>query len=247
MRRVARGWRSRRDAEALGDAVSRREGGDADGGRDRRTVGPRSPAWLASALCLLGCADQKRRSIPTLSAGAPLDVSLGCVTAWTSTKARSMQSQTAPSDGGYRRLDAIARGKLVGRILDQVRANSGDTGTIEARTFNALGAALHDVTGDLRRCMGDTDRVGPSLQYVLRIHLVGARHVGTVVDQVTVRRITEIRSDGSVVEAVTSAEGCFRDILAMLELPPAGGPASMETVVRYEDCVPSMQIPRGGE
>jgi len=83
--------------------------------------------------------------------------------------------------------------------------------------------------------MREADSTTPDLQYVVKIDVIGMRRLAAIVASVKVQRIAEIRPDGAPVLAATSAESCFSGILTMLELP-AGGPATMETVLRYEDC-----------
>ncbi len=81
------------------------------------------------------------------------------------------------------------------------------------------------------------DPLGPDLQYVVKLEIVGTKAAGALVDRVQVRHIAGLRADGTIVDASTPAEACIADILRMVELPPGRGPASMETVIRYADCL----------
>jgi len=187
---------------------------------------------IASAFCCAcGVAASEPNYIkPTI---AQIEPSLLCETAWSGYKARSRQATIAPAEGGYRLLDPEQRNALYDRIAS--RRSEGEHEFIDADTFNALSAALHDLGGALKKCMPRDAGTSP-LRYVLNMRIVGARTVGSVIDKVSVRRIVTIRVDGTEELTSTDAEECFGSLLSRLELPPGRGPASVQILVRASDC-----------
>jgi hypothetical protein len=188
------------------------------------SIGP-----VFAGLLALGCAGNAKQA-PRLQRSP--DLAHTCSTAWSGVKGRSVQATLAPKQGGYRRIDDAERRLLASRIAERSMASMG---AIEAETFNAIGAALHDLGPELRRCM--TDATGDT-QYTVALELIGTRGSHALVDRVTVKRISAVNADGTVVEVETAAEPCIAGILTRLELPPGGGPATMAALLRYTDCSP---------
>jgi len=184
------------------------------------------------------CYQPGSRKTPPIITRQPDAATAACVTAWAAFKSTSIQAVHTPAEGGYRVLDPQSREKLKAEI-DAAVAKRGDdlVGEIRAETFNALGAAVHDALPALRMCM-QQETNDPDTQYILHFDVIGVRHVAAMVDHLQVHRVAETHADGSLAVIPTTAEVCFRESLERIELPDGGGPATMEVVIRAQDCLP---------
>jgi hypothetical protein len=193
------------------------------------------PVRFCTALVLLngGCADSNRTA-PIIHATPNLADT--CTTAWSTRKARSVQSTLTPIRGGYRRIDPAMRDELKARIESKVHHLGANTGAIHGDTFEALGAAIHDWSNELHACMVSAEPAVQDAQYLVDVRLLGAPPLSSIVDSVVVRRLDHVAPTGEPITVTTPAESCIRDLLLGLELPPGGGPAEFRTIVRSEDC-----------
>jgi hypothetical protein len=135
----------------------------------------------------------------------------------------------------YRRLSAAARDGLRREILALVgRRKRGISACVP---FNLVKVAINDDMPALRACVA-RESESRDAEYVLDLQLVGAAGVATVIDQVQVRRITELRADGSLVLAPSGAQPCIAEFLSRLAFFGCEGRARLEIVFRAEDCRP---------
>lgn len=143
------------------------------------------------------------------------------------------------SDGGYRRLtNETARDTIRGSTRTRPRSKDD-----WERSRRAMSAAIADLGDELRRCMSDADPVVPSLQYIVTLN---SRAYGdsTLLEDVRVRRVADVDSNGRPVEAATKAEACIAEILTMIELPAGGGASQINFFMRYDGCVPAYDVGR---
>jgi hypothetical protein len=138
----------------------------------------------------------------------------------------SPEATMAPADGGYRRLDSIARDSLRAAIHVAVRNAKTRSVKVGGLAFKAVAAAVHDLRDELVACIQAAAPDVPDQRATLHMMIDGERTTGALVASLSAHDVP------------AAAERCIADIMQAIELPPSDGPGYIDIVISAEDpCV----------